>query len=209
MDQAQLAADGADFRVVEVAHETADGIGLQQRVRVGEDEDVAARLRDAVADDRELAAALVEAQQPDALALEPADDRVGSVAGAIRADEDLQALARIVHREAVPQRALDYFLFVVRGEEEAHARQPLAAAPAFGAGDQVIRVAPHLDDGGEQKEQERIAEVGIERQADPENRDPQGRVTHYSVSLRFTCFTATVFACGTTASLARGSRPYR
>src|SRR5216117_2220538 len=106
--------------------------------------------------------------QLDAAARVLTHDRVGAVRRSVRHHEDLAPLGRIVEPEQVLQRVADDRFLVVGGEDDADPR-PL------GQGSDRRVPAPH---GGQDHQQEGIAEIGIEdKPANPTQR-PQADRRH-------------------------------
>ena len=172
--EARLPARIADARVLERAHELARGVGVPERVRVREGDDLPTGSRDGGVLRADLAAARQlehEVRSGVARAL-----RRG-VRAAVAGHYHLQALARVVERERVVHLRADDVLLVVRGHDQRqrgqHARfrlmmgsAPRGAPPACRA-----RLFPGCrQHAGEQGERQRVAELRPRDQAraDPE-----------------------------------------
>src|SRR6266536_3739750 len=155
-----LAADVRNLRVGEAADQLAERVRRPGRVRVGEDEDLAARLWDGVVLSRDLPAAGAADQPHPRFAF---DELVRTVVGGIGCDDDLELVRGIVEREQVLEPPLDHVLLVVSGDDQADAWRLVALAHAT-----VEQPRPEGRD-------ERVAEMGPDKQ--PE-RDPEEHNEH-------------------------------
>src|SRR5581483_6969149 len=155
--ESDLAADVSHPRLAEPRHQAPQRVRAPEAVRVGEREDLAARLLDGHVERGDLAAArevqhLIRARGP--------GDLHRAVGRPVRRDHDLQPLARVVLRERVANLAVDHVLLVVRGDDQ---RDPRQGPPARGLGPGTAR-------SRERPEDQWVAEVGVGEQS---HRDPE------------------------------------
>ena len=91
---------------------------------------------------RGLAASLGEIEQPHALVREPPHDRSRSIAATVQPDHDLEAIARIIHRQRVADPLLDDGLLVVRRDQERDIRPYIGSHGVVIAADQTAVTDP-------------------------------------------------------------------
>ena len=113
-----IAAQPADLRVGKVACQHSEGLGVEGRIGVGKDQDVAAGLGHGLVQDTELPAAR-ERQQADATGRVAGGDAVCRVGGSVGSDQDFECIGRIIQRQGVLQPAGDRARFIVGGNDEA------------------------------------------------------------------------------------------
>ena len=115
----QLApGDPAHLGVGEVAHQAAHAAGGVDGVGVREHENVASRLGNGAIEGGSLAFTLGAVEHTDSVTGELPCNRDGRVGGAVRGDNDVEFLFRIVERQGVVKFLPDHLLFVVRGDDE-------------------------------------------------------------------------------------------
>ena len=152
-----------DVGVGEVANELRERVELPARVRVGERDDLGRDVAHGAVLRRDLARPrAAEKAHATVVICEQADDVVGAVRRAVRRDDDVVALARILLREQVLDPLRDHRLLVVRGHHDAHGR--LVVAFANGPRAQA----------GERRRRGRVADVRPRERAHgaPEERFP-------------------------------------
>ena len=161
--------DVADRRIGEAADELPQRVALPERIRIGEGDDLPARLPDTPVLRRDLASALA-ADELDARVLggEPLDDLVRPVGRSVGGDDDLDQLTRVVEVEQVPNAPLDHVALVVCRDDDAHRGLDLAgidppAAHARGQSrcQRVAHVRP--DERGEREPEQ---DLGDEHRAE-------------------------------------------
>ena len=191
----QLPADVADLGVGQVPGECAQGIGPPLAVRVGEREDLARGLADRamLRSDLPLARAL---QELDAgiLRCDLADERIGEVGRAVRRDDDLELLLRVVERERVLDAPADHRLLVVGRDDERDRRRSVGLADRPGP------------DAREDAHRERIAGV---RPGEGTERAPERRPRDHAASISRTSARYRSIATTRSASFTTYSRPRR
>ena len=159
------AADVCDVRVGEVRDELPERVGSPGRVRVGEGDDLAARLAHGPVLGGDLAPAGVH-DQPHAIT-EALDELVRAVGRGVGGDDELQLVGRVVEREQVLEPAFDHGLFVVGGDDHGHARLDRLLAHASGA-DARKRSGPERVGGVRPEERpEREPEEDLDHQHGP------------------------------------------
>ena len=147
-------AHHADLGRSEPAHEAPDRGRIRERVRVRQHDDVAGELAEGGIDHRRLPAPIRIIDQPDARVGVLANDGRGAVGAAVRRDDDLELLRRIVERQRVGQAIGDRRLFVIRRDEERHARK-------FVRIDRCRDDAPPAEAPCENPDRDRIHEVPV------------------------------------------------
>ena len=191
--EAKLAADVADPRIGEAGHQAPERIGLPGRVGVGEGEHLAARPLDRGVERRHLATPRHLEHQIGAGLRRPLE---GAVGRAVRDDDDLEPLARIVEGEGRADPARDARLLVVRGDDQRHAgqrlghlrdvilgpakpRQAATGAPGSrGACRRAGRPRPRRRSPGRSPDQLPVERQGLARRPRPRSRGrrrPRGR----------------------------------
>ena len=154
-------ADVGDVRVGEVGDELPQRVGRPGRVRVGEGEDLAARLAHGPVLGGDLAAARVH-DQPHAIS-EALDELVRAVGRGVGGDDDLEPVGRIVEREQVLEPPLDHGLLVVGGDDHRHVGL-----------DRLLAHAPRADTC-ERRRRERVDGVRPEERSE---REPEEELEH-------------------------------
>ncbi len=116
----ELPAHVGDVRIGEVGDEPAQRVRRPGRVRIGEGDDLAARLAHGPVLGGHLASTWVH-DQPDA-GREPLHELVRPVVRGVRGDDELQLVRGVVEREQVLEPPLDHRLLVVGGDDHGHGR---------------------------------------------------------------------------------------
>ena len=162
----ELAADTPDLTVGEVAHEHGQGVLLELAVGVREQDDVPPGL----GQDLVQGAVLAPAGQ-----VEDAQPRVGELPGdgrrpvrrSVRGDDDLEAIPRVVEAQAVQDLLADHVFFVVRGDDQRHARKAAALEARLRAAQRA-----------QQEQQDGIARVDVRDRAEGSPEDDGGQCQH-------------------------------
>ena len=153
------AAGDADIGIGEVAQKLAQRLFVDHHVGVGEDDHLRAGFLDEPVQHAGLAAAAGQFHQAQAVIEEAAHDFVGTVGGAVGADQDLQLARLVVEIEGVGDLLADDLLFIIRGNEHC-GRGPVPRR----------HFRRHGKAAAEEAQRERVEHVGVEHaeQAQPE-----------------------------------------
>jgi len=96
----------------------ADGIRIHERIRIGEQQYIAARRRNRIGEYGGFAAVRREVQQSDAARLAGFDDFTGPIGAAVGRDDDFEPIGRIVECEQVLEARANDGFFVVRRDDD-------------------------------------------------------------------------------------------
>jgi hypothetical protein len=164
--QHQLAARGAG-PVAHRSDELANGVRLEHRVGVGEDDELRIRQGHEVVQHARLAAVDLEGFHAHARVHDAPGQHDGAVAAAVGAHQDAQPVGRVVLGEQVLDARGDVHLFVEGGDDDGHARQFLAGRGRRRPGI-VAAAREEREDGG-------IDQVGVGEQRHGAPEDGQRR----------------------------------
>ena len=125
---ALVAGDASHLGVRERAHEEPKRLGNEQAVGVREHQDLARGPRDGGIQGAGLAAP-GEGQHGDPVPGVPGGDLARPVARAVRGQQDLEPVPRIIQRQDVLESLTDAVSLVVSGDDQAHPRSALPGLP--------------------------------------------------------------------------------
>jgi hypothetical protein len=165
--QAQFARDPAHLRIGKVADQHPDGVTIEQRVGIREDENRGLRPPDQIVEHIGLATIHLERERPDPFVSIAVQDGRRGIAAAIRANIGSQELRGIVEFKEVLDPLTDVALLVVGRDDDRDRREfDLPGRTARALGEHVVHILEHLGDTGQAGEDEWVEHVGVAHEAD-------------------------------------------